>query len=293
MKKNKQNLAKENKRTHRGRVWLWGFIVVLIVAGATAWVLQDGGIVNWRDVVSKIIPSDSAEQVVETPVVSEVVDEQVSAQGGMVETAQVAETMEMQPACAVVEKLLLKDIAPDDSTDYLWQESSAQVYKALAKYGCSENSTFFTDMSARKQAIADGLKAGYGYENNSMTSVEYLYSDEKICQTIENRVMKNINPNAYTYEEFLSNAKTYSVLYEYGCCDNKASYMKAAVRELGVAVALMPTDKMTRDEIITVVEICKSLGVADAAHLMVQRLKARGYDRAFLLEMENIIHGIR
>ena len=69
--------------------------------------------------------------------------------------------------------------------------------------------------------------------------------------------------------------------------------MRAAVRELGVAVALMPTDKMNRDEIITVVEICKSLGVAEAAHLMLQRLKARGYDMEFLLEMEDIIHGIR
>jgi len=126
-----------------------------------------------------------------------------------------------------------------------------------------------------------------------MTSIEYLYSDERICETIEKRVLKNINTSAYHYSEFLDNANTYAVLYEYGCRGNRAAYMRAALRELGVAVALMPTDKMNRDEIVSVVEICKSLGVAEAAHIMLQRLKARGYDMEFLLEMEDIIHGIR
>ena len=106
-------------------------------------------------------------------------------------------------------------------------------------------------------------------------------------------MLKNINTSAYHYSEFLDNANTYAVLYEYGCRGNRAAYMRAALRELGVAVALMPTDKMNRDEIVTVVEICKSLGVAEAAHIMLQRLKARGYDMEFLLEMEDIIHGIR
>ncbi len=288
MKQTKRK-EEEKNRIHRGRVWLWLFIVILIIAGATAWVLHDGGVVNWRDVFTKSMPSDYTEQVIET---TTVIEEDSSVQTN-VETVQVIENSEIPPACAVVEKLLLKDIVSDEDDDYRWQESSAYIYKTLAKYGCPENSTFFTDMAARKQAIADALKASYGYEDDAMVSTEYLYSDEKICQTIENRVLKNINQNAYNYYEFLNNARTYAVLYEYGCCDNKPAYMRAAIRELGVAVALMPTDKMTRDEIVTVVEICKSLGVAEAAHLMVQRLKARGYDEEFLLEMENIIHGIR
>lgn len=287
MRKNKPTVKTEDKRYRRGRVWLWWFIVILVIAGAAVWFTYDKGLVNWGYVVNKIVPSDAVEQVVDVPVVEEKSGEQIS----VVESEPVE--AEIQPACAVVESLLLQDIAPDNSSDYVWQSNSAKIYSALAKYGCPENSTFFTDMAARKQAIADGLEAVYMPNMDTMSSVEYLYSDEKICQTIENRVMKNINPNAYTYKEFLDNAQTYSVLYEYGCCDNKTAYMRAAVRELGVAVALMPTDKMERDEIITVVEICKSLGVAEAAHLMLQRLKARGYDMEFLLEMEDIIHGIR
>lgn len=299
MRKDK-HYSEQKKRTHRGRVWLWLFIVILIVAGATAWVLHDGGIVNWRDVVKRVVPADTTEQVIETSVV----EEDISMQNNDIEAVSVSEkseNVEIQPACAVVENLLLQNVISDESADVSGQELASQIYTVLAKYGCPENATFFKDMAARKQAIADGLKAAeaanaevyFGIRNDSMASKEYLYSDEKICQTIENRVMKNINPNAYRYDEFLSNANTYAVLFEYGCKDDKYAYMRAAVRELGVAVALMPTDKMTRDEIVTVVEICKSLGVAEAAHLMLQRLKARGYDMEFLLEMEDIIHGIR
>lgn len=282
MKKEKDIVA-QKKRTHRGRVWLWLFIVILIISGATAWVLHDGGIINWRNMMHRGLALENVEQAVES--------ENQDVKNSMSESSE--EKVEIEPACTVVENLLLENIVPDNSNDYIGQANSAKIYSVLAKYGCPENATFFKDMAARKQVIAEGLEAVYMPNMDSMSSVEYLYSDEKICQTIENRVMQNINPNAYLYEEFLNNAKTYSVLYEYGCRDNKPAYMRAAVRELGVAVALMPTDKMTRDEIITVVEICKSLGVADAAHLMIQRLKARGYDMNFLLEMENIIHGIR
>ena len=287
MKKNKAGLEHTKKRTHRGRIWLWLFIVVLILAGATAWVLHDGGIVNWRNVVQRGMQPENVGPVIET-----VVDEQQNPNMEPV-SEQVEEVVEIKPACTVVESLLLKEIVPDDSNEYFEQAFSAKVYTVLAKYGCPENATFFTDMAARKQAIADGLAALYEEEDSTVTAAEYLYSDEKICQTIEKRVSQNINSNAYLYYEFLNNAKTYAALYEYGCKDNKAAYMRASLRELGVAVALMPTDKMERDEIATVVEICKSLGVADIAHLMLQRLKARGYDMAFLLEMENIIHGIR
>lgn len=287
MIKARQSVDTTKKRRHKGRAWLWAFVVILII-GAAAWFTYDKGLINWGYIANKVIPSGEVEQVIESQVI-----EEVALSSDAVETADVVETVEMQPACAVVEKLLLQGVVSDELDDYRSQENSAQIYDALAKYGCAENSTFFADMAARKRVIADGLKAVYGYEEDSMTEAEYLYSDEKICQTIENRVMKNINTSAYRYEDFLNNANTYSVLYEYGCCANKAAYMRAAIRELGVAVALMPTDKMTREEIITVVEICKRLGVAEAAHLMLQRLKARGYDMEFLLEMEDIIHGIR
>lgn len=272
MKKDKR-VSEHKKRAHRHRVWLWLFIVILIIAGAVVWVLHDGGVINLHRTVI-------TEQIIETS------DEPQSVKNTDAEE-------ELKPACKVVEELLLSYIVPDTDYSFYNQYDASKTYTVLAKYGCPENATFFTDMAARKQAIAEGLEAVQRSNNNEMTSTEYLYSDEKICQTIETRVIQNINPNAYTYSEFLQNANTYSVLYEYGCKENKVAYMRAAVRELGVAVALMPTDKMQRDEIVTVVEICKSLGVAEAAHLMLQRLKARGYDMEFLLEMENIIHGIR
>jgi|GEM_PF-4648207 hypothetical protein len=271
-KSNNVNVAKKR----RGRVWLWLFIVILVICGAATWVLYDGGIIGKRGAQNGGFVADA---VVAAPVDTVASD------------ADTENTI--RPACAVVEDALLKQIVDDNVPDAVVQADSAHIYTVLAQYGCAENAQFFTDMAVRKQTIAQGLEAAYGYESNAMTSIEYLYSDERICETIEKRVLENINTSAYHYSEFLDNANTYAVLYEYGCRGNRAAYMRAALRELGVAVALMPTDKMNRDEIVTVVEICKSLGVAEAAHIMLQRLKARGYDMEFLLEMEDIIHGIR
>ena len=275
-----------DKVKHTRRVRLWFVLVILVLCGAAAWVLYDGGIIGGKN----------APVAVES--VSEQINENVVPQTNDVQPETVAQESKsadstIRPACAVIEDALLAGIADDRDRDWQSQADSAEIYTVLSQRGCPENAQLFKDLAARKQVIADGLRAAYGNDYREMTSIEYLYSDEKICETIENRVMKNINTNAYRYDEFLQNANTYAVLFEYGCKANKAAYMRAALRELGVAVALMPTDKMNRDEIVTVVEICKSLGVAEAAHLMLQRLKARGYDMDFLLEMEDIIHGIR
>ena len=285
MKEKRSNTSRSNTKRHARRVRLWIVLVVLILVGAAAWVLYDGGIIGAKNVPVATTPA--AAVATETP--TSAPDDTVVPDVASVESEDT--DLAVRPACAVIEDTLLKSIVSDDEINWYDQQNSAEIYAVLAQRGCPENAQLFQDLAARKQAIADGLRAVYDYDE--MTSIEYLYSDEKICETIENRVMKNINTAAYNYKEFLKNAKTYAVLFEYGCRDHRGAYMRAALRELGVAVALMPTDKMGRDEIMTVVEICKSLGVADAAHLMVQRLKARGYDRDFLLEIEDIIHGIR
>lgn len=285
MKEKTSNTSRSNTKRHARRVRLWIVLVVLILVGAAAWVLYDGGIIGVQN--APVATTPAAAVATETP--TSAPDDTVVPDVASVESEDT--DLAVRPACAVIEDTLLKSIVSDDEINWYDQQNSAEIYAVLAQRGCPENAQLFQDLAARKQAIADGLRAVYDYDE--MTSIEYLYSDEKICETIENRVMKNINTAAYNYKEFLNNAKTYAVLFEYGCRDHRGAYMRAALRELGVAVALMPTDKMGRDEIMTVVEICKSLGVADAAHLMVQRLKARGYDRDFLLEIEDIIHGIR
>ena len=278
MKKQKYEVNKE-KETHKRHGWLWVLIIILL-AGGVVWLLQKRGIIDFGNIKQYFTKEE---------VVTENIAEQQPVETASSETEQV----EIRPACAIVEDLLLQYVCSETEPRVELQYEAVHIYDVLSQRGCPENAQLFSDLAMRRKTIAEGLEAVYGTEGHVMTSADYLYSDEKICETIENRVMRNINTQAYTYSDFLENAKTYATLYEYGCCDNKAAYMRAAVRELGVAVALMPTDKMNRDEIITVVEICKSLGVADVAHLMLQRLKARGYDIEFLLEMEDIIHSIR
>lgn len=277
MREKTKNVNAGIKKHRRGRVWLWLIIVILLVCGAATWVLYDGGIIG-----NRYIPDGGF--VAET-----VVEPKIGDAAGASDTAEPS----IRPACAVVEDTLLKQIVDDDDVSYAAQEASAHIYSVLAQRGCPENSQLFADMSVRKQAIADGLRAVYEPENNAMRSVEYLYSDERVCKTLEKRVLQNIDTDAYRYQEFLDNANTYSVLYQYGCRGNKAAYSRAAVRELAIAMALQPAEHMTTDEITTVVEVYKRLGVANLAHLVLQRLKARGYDMDFLLSMEDIIHGMR
>ena len=75
----------------------------------------------------------------------------------------------------MVEEILLRDIADDKDPNPDWQYQASQTYSVLAQYGCPENAQFFTDMAVRKQTIAQGLEAAYGYERNAMTSIEYIY----------------------------------------------------------------------------------------------------------------------
>ena len=57
-------------------------------------------------------------------------------------------------------------------------------------------------------------------------------------------------------------------------------------------MALMPPEHMTKEQIVTIMEVYKRMKNADGAHMVLQRLKARGYDMDFLLSMEEIIHGM-
>lgn len=272
----REKKTEKKSTSRRGRWWLLFFVILIVVLGWLAY--KYVGFNN----IKQYVASD-VQQVVEEQVVAE-----VKAEEGPV---QPVSAEEFKPACKVVEDILLKDIPDDEDASYNSQIRAGKIYDVLAKRGCPENSQFFADMAMRRRMIAESLSDAYG--NSTDNTVNYLYSNAEICQTIEDRLLQSINTEAFIYREYLNNAKVFSVLYEYGCTKNKPAYMKATLRELGVAVALMPTDKMQRDEIITVVEICKSLGVAEVAHLMLQRLKARGYDREFILEMEDIIHSIR
>lgn len=255
---------------HRHRVWIWGLLSLLVISGLAVWVMYDAGMIGVNRV--NVVADTVAESAVDT-----------ANQG----------VQEIRPACAVVEDILLKYIVDDDSSSYNDQEYSAKVYDVLATNGCPENAQLFKDLATRKQIIADGLRALDSERYGEITSAQYLHSDEKICQTIENRVLQNIHTNAYNYSEFLDNANTYATLFEFGCKDNKLAFSRAAIRELGVALALQAPENMQQQEIITIIETYKRLGVANLGHLVVQRLKARGYDTEFLIGIEDIIHGLR
>lgn len=259
--------GKNDIRNTRRGTWIWWVVAIIIFGGLAVWGIYAADKSGKTDMTGGF--QEPQPQVIATE-----------------------NSNEMRPACAVIEDMLVVGIVGDDDTDWQKQADSAQIYSVLAERGCPENAQFFKDMAQRKQTIADGLRAIMDPNNSIMTSVEYLYSDDRICQTIEKRVIQNINTKAYTYDEFLDNANTYSVLYQFGCHPNKRAYLRAAIRELGVAMALVPPEHMTKEQIVTIMEVYKRMKNADGAHMVLQRLKARGYDMDFLLSMEEIIHGM-
>ena len=256
-----------NKTKRHG--WLWVIVILLVIAIAGFAMFATG----------VFVPSNNNQTAPESDV-------------AVVVATDSTESDVIRPACAVIEDALLDAIVSDDDTDWQKQESSARVYSVLSERGCPENAQFFEDMAQRKQTIADGLRAMTDTGKGVMASAEYLYSDERICQTIEKRIIQNINTDANDYKEFLANANTYSVLYQFGCVPNKRAYARAAVRELGVSMALVPPEHMTQEEIVIIMEVYKRLKNMDGAHMVLQRLKARGYDMDFILSMEDIIHGM-
>ena len=79
------------------------------------------------------------------------VDDQKSA-----ETVHVAATDD-QPACAVVEEVLLGWLAPENGGDYRNNLANAEIYSRLVDKGCPENAARYRDLALRQLEIADAL----------------------------------------------------------------------------------------------------------------------------------------
>ena len=148
-----------DKVKHTRRVRLWFVLVILVLCGAAAWVLYDGGIIGGKN----------------APVAVESVSEQINENVVPESDAVKSDSAEIRPACAVVEDTLLTYITDDRDSEWQRQANSAEIYTVLSQRGCPENAQLFKDLAARKQAIADGLHAVYEDDNSEMTSIEYLY----------------------------------------------------------------------------------------------------------------------
>lgn len=248
----------KKKATPRRSVWraLFGWFVIFAV-------LACAGFYMWqRGMFDKLVAAPESD-----------------AQNATV--VELAQTDAMKPVCQVFEEIVAPTFYDEVNSGCSDRLLAISAYEDMAKNGCPENATMYADMAARARVLADSL-----CENN----VNNLNSEERICQTVENRLLNNIDAGAYSYDDFLINANTYATLFKFGCNANRAQYAKAAVRELSVALALTPPEHMQQSEIVTIIEIYKRLNVPELGHIVLQRLKTRGYDMDFLLDMEKIIH---
>ena len=86
-----------DKVKHTRRVRLWFVLVILVLCGAAAWVLYDGGIIGGKN----------------APVAVESVSEQINENVVPESDAVKSDSAEIRPACAVIEDTLLTYITDD------------------------------------------------------------------------------------------------------------------------------------------------------------------------------------
>ena len=65
MKEKRSNTSRSNTKRHTRRVRLWTVLVVLILVGAAAWVLYDGGIIGAKN--APVATTPAAAVATETP----------------------------------------------------------------------------------------------------------------------------------------------------------------------------------------------------------------------------------
>ena len=133
MKEKTSNTSRSNTKRHARRVRLWIVLVVLILVGAAAWVLYDGGIIGAKN--APVATTPAAAVATETP--TSAPDDTVVPDVASVESEDT--DLAVRPACAVIEDTLLKNIVSDDEINWYDQQNSAHIYTVLSQRGCPEN----------------------------------------------------------------------------------------------------------------------------------------------------------
>lgn len=112
------------------------------------------------------------------------------------------------------------------------------------------------------------------------------------CTRIEYLLKKKLySEDSTNYIEHLANADTYSSLADRGCQENSELYKTLALRELEIATALQPQDKMRQRDAAIVIDTFKKLDMQREAQEFLDKIE-KLIDPAtdFILQMEQVIN---
>ncbi len=181
--------------------------------------------------------------------------------------------------CEVIEKMLLKELAPESNMDSRDHEYNISIYRRLMKKGCLENIDKYNNLIQREIEILSAITDGVAQ-----------YENIKTCSEIENLLLQGLPYNSNDATDRILRAKIYANISERGCPENSQKYADLAAKELEIARALTD-DRMRDDETIEVVETYNRLKMKQAAQDVinkVQKLTDPAID--FILQMEKIIN---
>ncbi len=104
---------------------------------------------------------------------------------------------ETQPVCAVIEKVLLNYVEPEDIGNPLYNLRNADVYSQLAVKGCPENTETFKALALRQIEIANALKSEEYMDEEDMKIVIDTYKKldmEREAQAFLDKVQHLASP---------------------------------------------------------------------------------------------------
>lgn len=111
------------------------------------------------------------------------------------------------------------------------------------------------------------------------------------CTRIEQLLEQQLTPeDSQGYEKHLYNAETYNRLADNGCAEHGDKYRAMAVRETQIAVALIPIESMSDDQIEDVVDTYKKAKMQAAAQQVIDKLQQASEPAIdFILKLEKIL----
>ena len=111
------------------------------------------------------------------------------------------------------------------------------------------------------------------------------------CTRIEQLLEQQLTPeDSQGYEKHLYNAETYNRLADNGCAEHSDKYRALAVRETQIAVALIPIEYMSDDQIEDVVDSYKKAKMQAAAQQVIDKLQQASEPAIdFILKLEKIL----
>lgn len=166
---------------------------------------------------------------------------------------------ESKPTCVLIEELLSKRLADENSQSARDHADNMSIYQRLIEVGCPENQQEYSKLLVRERQILEALVS----ENEiSFYMNEVSYDIKPTCIHVEESLLFRLDADSVGLDsdDRIERAKMYAILAERGCPENQQRYVDLAKQELEIARALRD-DEFDHEEANEVAETYKRINM--------------------------------